>query len=155
MRTLLAVVLLAFAQIAGAAISAYTFDTPQQEARFKKLSEELRCLVCQNENHEDSNAPLARDLRRDIHDMIVAGRTDKQIIGFMTDRYGDFVLYRPPLQHDTVLLWTGPFLFLLIGLVWLLVVIRTRVSVTGEAPLDEAEQQRLETLTHAGEEKKS
>lgn len=155
MRGLLAVVMLCLAQMASAAISTYSFETPEQEARFQRLSEELRCLVCQNQNLEDSNADLARDLRREIHDMILAGRSDKEIIAFMTDRYGDFVLYRPPVQGNTLLLWGGPFLLLAGGLIWLGVIIRRRVAVTGEQPLDETERERLQALMRDGGEKRS
>ncbi len=154
MRMFAAVVLLCLTQLAGAAISTYKFDTPEQETRFKNLSQELRCLVCQNQDLDDSNADLARDLRRQIHDMIVAGRSDREIIAFMTQRYGDFVLYRPPLQRNTLLLWTGPFLLLAGGLLWLGVIIRRRVAVTREAPLDATEQQRLQALLHEEGEKR-
>ena len=87
-----------------------------QEARYRALAEELRCLVCQNQSLSDSNADLARDMRAVVRDMIQAGADDKEIIGFMTERYGDFVLYRPPLKPSTVLLWVLPFVILLGGL---------------------------------------
>lgn len=141
-----AVALLLFAVAAQAAISAYEFDTPEQEARFNKLSQELRCLVCQNQNIADSNAGLALDLRRQIHEMIMAGNSDAQIIDFMTQRYGDFVLYRPPLRAGTLLLWVGPFLLLLGGGIALAWIVRRRVAATSETPLSEEERQRLEAL---------
>jgi len=80
------------------------FDTPEQELRFAELTTELRCTVCQNQNLADSDAPLAQDLRQEIEDMILAGRTDDQIKTFLVERYGDFVLYRPPVQGNTVAL---------------------------------------------------
>jgi cytochrome c-type biogenesis protein CcmH len=92
-----------------------TFDDPAQEERFRELTTELRCLVCQNQTLSDSDALLAQDLRREIHGMIVAGRTDAEIKEFMVARYGDFVLYRPPVQSNTLLLWAAPLILLLIG----------------------------------------
>ena len=91
------------------------FANQQQQERFNKLTEELRCLVCQNQNLADSDAPLAHDLRREVHEMVLAGRTNKQIKEFLVTRYGDFVLYRPPVQKNTYLLWLGPLVLLLIG----------------------------------------
>ncbi|HVF64400.1 MAG TPA: cytochrome c-type biogenesis protein [Casimicrobiaceae bacterium] len=87
----------------------------ETHARAVRLAEELRCLVCQNQTIADSNADLAVDLRRQVREQIAAGRTDAQIIEFMTTRYGDFVLYRPPLNATTLLLWIGPALLLAIG----------------------------------------
>src|SRR5210317_561039 len=85
------------------------FDTPEQEERFKQLTLELRCMVCQNQNLADSDAQLAHDLRAEVHEMLMAGNTDDEIKTFMVERYGDFVLYRPPVQQNTYLLWVGPF----------------------------------------------
>jgi cytochrome c-type biogenesis protein CcmH len=91
------------------------FANQQQQERFNKLTEELRCLVCQNQNLADSDAPLAHDLRREVHEMVLAGRTNQQIKEFLVTRYGDFVLYRPPVQKNTYLLWLAPLVLLLIG----------------------------------------
>ena len=91
------------------------FQDAGQEQRFQTLTEELRCLVCQNQNLADSDAPLAQDLRQEIHDMLVAGRSDEEIRAFLVDRYGDFVLYRPALKGNTLMLWLAPALLLLIG----------------------------------------
>ena len=91
------------------------FASQQQQERFNKLTEELRCLVCQNQNLADSDAPLAHDLRREVHEMVLAGRTNQQIKQFLVTRYGDFVLYSPPVQKNTYLLWLGPLVLLLIG----------------------------------------
>ena len=90
---------------------------PALEARVMALSSELRCLVCQNQTIADSNAGLASDLREEIREMMRQGKSDRKIIAFMVDRYGDFVLYRPPLKATTVLLWFGPLLLVLIGIV--------------------------------------
>ena len=94
---------------------------PEQNARYQALIEELRCLVCQNQNIAESNAELAVDLRRQVHEMIVAGQTDAEIMSYLQDRYGDFVLYRPPVTAKTIILWVGPFVLLLLvlGAVWL------------------------------------
>ena len=99
---------------------------PATEARMLRLAAELRCLVCQNQTIADSSAPLAEDLRRQVREMIVRGDTDSQIIDFMTQRYGDFVLYRPPLRGTTAALWFGPLVLLVGGLVTFGVVLRRR-----------------------------
>jgi cytochrome c-type biogenesis protein CcmH len=98
------------------AIAPVVFDDPVQEQRYKALSAELRCLVCQNQNLADSNAELAQDLKQQLVEMIKAGRSDQEITDFMVARYGDFVLYRPPVKGVTALLWFGPGLILLLGL---------------------------------------
>jgi cytochrome c-type biogenesis protein CcmH len=86
-----------------------------EEQRFQHLARELRCLVCQNQNIADSDAGLARDLRKEVFEMMRAGKSDDEIKRFLTDRYGDFVLYRPPFKATTLVLWVGPILILLIG----------------------------------------
>ena len=103
-----------------AGLESLNFANSQQELRYKKIITELRCLVCQNQNLADSNADLAKDLRKKAHAMILAGQSDAQIIDFMVARYGDFVRYRPPFKPSTVLLWISPALLLGIGLgvVW-------------------------------------
>ena len=93
------------------------FESQLQEDRFKQLTLELRCLVCQNQNLADSDAQLAHDLRAEVHEMLVAGKSDDEIKQFMVERYGDFVLYRPPVQKNTYLLWLAPMVLLLIGAV--------------------------------------
>ncbi|RME33097.1 MAG: cytochrome c-type biogenesis protein CcmH [Gammaproteobacteria bacterium] len=98
------------------AIDPRRFDDPEQEARYYALIGQLRCLVCQNESLAASSADLAQDLRREIQEMIQAGRTDQEIIDFLVQRYGDFVLYRPPVKPSTLPLWLGPGLLLLAGL---------------------------------------
>ncbi len=90
-------------------------DDPALEARLKAMSQELRCLVCQNSTLADSDAPLAEDLRKEIRTQMRAGKTDQEIVDYLVARYGDFVRYRPPVNSNTVLLWFGPFLLLLIG----------------------------------------
>ena len=93
------------------------FNDDDQEKRYYKLIEEVRCLVCQNQSLADSNAPLAQDLREQIFQMIKSKKTNNEILDFLVHRYGDFVLYRPPLKKDTWLLWFGPFLILTIAII--------------------------------------
>ncbi|MFB3064201.1 MAG: cytochrome c-type biogenesis protein CcmH [Gammaproteobacteria bacterium] len=90
-------------------------EDPEFQARYETLVRELRCLVCQNQPIADSNAPLAKDLRRQVREMLLSGSSDSEIYSFMTDRYGDFVLYRPPFVQRTWLLWLAPGIFLLLG----------------------------------------
>jgi cytochrome c-type biogenesis protein CcmH len=121
---LFAALLLSFS--VQAAIESYAFETPEQEAAYSHLIQELRCLVCQNQNLADSNADLAKDLRREVHKMVTSGQGVDQVVDFMVARYGDFVLYRPPVQSNTMLLWGGPFALLAVGLLVLAVFLRHR-----------------------------
>ncbi len=97
------------------------FASPDDELRYQRLVEELRCLVCQNQNLAESNAGLAKDLRQRTYEMIKSGQSDEQILDYMVERYGDFVLYRPPFKPLTIVLWTAPAVFLLLvaGSFWL------------------------------------
>lgn len=104
------------------------FDTPAQEALYRKLIVELRCLVCQNQNIADSNAELAQDLRKRTYDLIRQGKNEQEIVAFMVQRYGDFVMYRPPFKSTTVFLWLGPFLILISAVALLLLFVRRRRS---------------------------
>ena len=121
-------------------------DNPQVEARLKTLAVELRCLVCQNQTLADSNAPLAEDLRREVREMIAKGMSDREIIDFLVQRYGDFVLYRPPWKASTILLWLGPFLLLIAGATGLVVALRRRQKKVTDVTLSEAEHNRVEKL---------
>ena len=103
------------------------------QARFESITKELRCLVCQNESIADSNADLAVDLRRQVRELLVAGKSDDAIFGFMTDRYGEFVRFSPPLEGKTVLIWGAPFIMLLVGGVIIYRVVRQRSRM----PLDD------------------
>jgi cytochrome c-type biogenesis protein CcmH len=120
------------------------------EKRVAALSAELRCLVCQNQTIADSNADLAVDLRRQIREQLSGGKSERDVIDFMVQRYGDFVLYRPPLKASTVLLWCGPFLLLAFGLV--LLVRRIRSGSRSAAPLSDAERARAASLLDPGRE---
>ncbi|MGB1580159.1 MAG: cytochrome c-type biogenesis protein [Nevskiales bacterium] len=107
-----------------------------QQARYITLIAELRCLVCQNQNIADSNAPLAQDLRSQVHSMIAAGKSNAEIKAYLVERYGDFVLYRPPIKPSTWLLWGSPFLLLLLGLViaWRIAAARRTDETLHNAP---------------------
>lgn len=121
-------------------------EDPAVEARLTKLSQELRCLVCQNETLADSRADLAEDLRREIREQIKAGKSDKEIIEFLTARYGQFILYRPRVTPTTYLLWFGPFVLLLGGLWILFSYIKKRRDAVPEKPLSAEERRRAEEL---------
>ncbi len=123
------------------------FKNLELQKRYYALIEEIRCLVCQNQSLADSHADLAQDLRNEIYNKVLAGEQDDQIVTFLVERYGDFVLYRPPLTKDTWLLWFGPFVFMLIGIIFAIILIKkqsTDKAVTTE--LDESQQQRLTEL---------
>jgi len=126
-RTGLAAILLT---LSAAALQAQqeplVFDTAEQEARFTDLTTELRCLVCQNQNLADSDAPLAHSLREEIYEMMMAGQDDEQIKKFLIDRYGDFVLYRPAMKGNTLALWLMPGILLGLGAIALFFTVRSR-----------------------------
>ena len=138
---LLASLLLAWALLAGAAhaVDAERLDDPVLQQRYEQLTHELRCLVCQNETIADSNASLAADLRRELREMMKAGKSDTEIRAFLTERYGDFVLYMPPVTPRTWLLWAAPALLLLGGMIVaaLVVLRRARSARADPAALDE------------------
>lgn len=125
-RVLTIAMLTLFATVAVAIDGEPPLSDPAQDARYRALIKEVRCLVCQNQAISDSNAPLAQDLRREIRQMIEAGAGNPEIITFLTDRYGDFVLYRPPFKSTTYLLWAAPALFLLIAAVALVRTVKRR-----------------------------
>ena len=149
MRWLLMVLLL-LPSLAAAGEAAPLAENPQAEARLKALAVELRCLVCQNQTLADSNAPLAEDLRREVREMIVKNMSDKEIIDFLVTRYGDFVLYRPPLKTTTTLLWVGPFLLLIGGAIALVMALRRRQKKLADVALSEAERNRVAQLLSEG-----
>ena len=131
---------------AFASDAAPTEKDPVAQARAVKLSETLRCLVCQNQTIADSNAELAVDLRRQVREQIAAGKSDDEIITYMTDRYGDFVLYRPPVKATTVLLWGGPALLLAMGAFVLMRIMRERRAAPEAPPLTAEERARADAL---------
>ena len=119
---------------------------PVLEERVMKLSRELRCLVCQNETLADSRADLADDLRNQIREQMKAGKSDKEIINYLTTRYGKFILYNPPVDPTTYLLWFGPFVLLLAGLLLLFRYVKQRSGLITETPLSLEERGRAEAL---------
>ena len=119
---------------------------PVLEARVMKLSKELRCLVCQNETLADSRADLADDLRGQIREQMKAGKSDKEIVAYLTARYGKFILYNPPVDPTTYLLWFGPFVLLVAGLAVLFRYVKQRRELIIEQPLSVDERQRAELL---------
>lgn len=122
---------------------------PALEKRAREISAELRCLVCQNQSIDDSSAPLARDLRLVVRERLVAGDTNDQVMDFVVDRYGEFILLRPPFRAATLLLWLSPLVVLAAGLGWLFAAWRRRSRVrieTAPAPLTDEERRALEKL---------
>lgn len=124
-------------------------EDPVLEARLNNLAKELRCLVCQNETLADSHAPLALDLRREVREKMRQGLSDAQIKTYLTQRYGDFVLYRPPVKSATWLLWFGPFILLLGALAGLVYFLQKRRRVLDDTPLSAEDAARLQSLLHA------
>jgi cytochrome c-type biogenesis protein CcmH len=125
-------------------------EDPVLEKRVMALAENLRCLVCQNETLAGSHADLAVDLREQIREQMKAGKSDQEIITFMTERYGDFVLFKPPVKMTTYLLWFGPFVLLAAGVVVQFVYLKRRRERVRDQPLSEAEQKRVEALLGDG-----
>lgn len=124
-----------------AAVEYRKFEDPQKEQAYHDLIAELRCLVCQNQTIADSNADLAKDLRRQVYEMLQQGKSQTEIVEFMTQRYGDFVLYNPPFKAKTSLLWLGPVLFLISGLVIVVFLARR-----GKTPSDETPDSKRQAL---------
>ncbi|SIQ44319.1 cytochrome c-type biogenesis protein [Aquipseudomonas alcaligenes] len=149
-RLLIACLLgLSLVGVARAAIDTYEFRDEVERERFRSLTEELRCPKCQNQNIADSNAPIATDLRREIYRMLDDGRSDKEIVDFLVMRYGDFVMYKPPLDSRTWLLWYGPFGLLGLGAIVLCVLVLRRRKVEkapAQVALSKAERERLDAL---------
>ena len=137
---------LLFIATAQAAIDVYQFDDEDKSNRFKVLTEELRCPKCQNQNIADSNAEIAKDLRNKLQQMLDANKTDDEIVQYMVDRYGDFVLYEPRVGPQTYLLWFGPFLLLLFAFVVVFFIVRLRSRSANAHVLDSSEQQQLDKL---------
>ncbi len=121
-------------------------DDPITEQRLIVISEEMRCLVCQNESLSGSRSDLANDLRREIRTLIKEGKSDDQIRSFMVERYGDFVLYRPPVKPITWLLWLGPFVILLVGITGLMIYLKRRNYAVSTAALSDDENRRIDAL---------
>ncbi|CAJ1853060.1 Cytochrome c-type biogenesis protein CcmH [Aeromonas hydrophila] len=131
-----------------AAIDVYTFDSDAQEQTFRELTKELRCPKCQNQDIADSNAGLAKDLRDKTYQMVREGKDKQEVVDYMVARYGNFILYNPPLMASTLILWLGPLLVIVIGVV--MVVVRSRRRPAAATPADSTlsaeEQRRLAAL---------
>jgi len=149
-KFLLALLALCLAAAVHAADAPLTAADPELEAKMLRISTELRCLVCQNETIAASHADLAVDLRNQIRDMLRQGQSERQIIDYMTARYGDFVLYRPPMRIDTVLLWFGPTVLMIGGLATLFIVLRRR-SRMGSEHFDPDEPEDIEPAARPGD----
>lgn len=132
--------------VAAAPIETFKFDSPETEKVFHKLSEELRCLVCQNQNIAESNADLAKDLRLEIYTMLSDGKSEDEIVDFMVQRYGDYVLYRPPFKPMTWLLWFGPAIVFAFGLVYVVRFMKSQSSKTQVESLSDEDLQRIKNL---------
>ena len=148
MKNLIAIFVLLFscAQIAWAGEAAPAAADPELEKRVNAISEELRCLVCQNQSLADSNADLAVDLKNQVREKLKQGMTEREIVDYMVARYGDFVLYRPPVKATTYFLWFGPPLLLVIGLFVLFRRLAKRRDASAPAALTEAEHARAAAL---------
>jgi len=143
MKKLLMILLLCSAGL-HAEIKVFEFKDPALELRYQNLTEELRCLVCQNQNIADSHAELAQDLRTKVYEMLNKGDSNEQIITYMTDRYGDFVLYKPPFNPKTMVLWLAPILTLLIGSLGFRYVLKRRQLGAEQVP--DADRRRIQAL---------
>lgn len=148
LASLMLMLMLSLAGAAQAAIDTYRFANDEQRERFTELTQQLRCPKCQNQDIADSNAPIAADLRREIHRLLVEGQDNAQIIDFMVDRYGEFVRYRPALTARTGLLWFGPAALLFGGMLVIAVTLRRRNKQPATSPrnLCPAERARLAAL---------
>jgi cytochrome c-type biogenesis protein CcmH len=154
MKRIIGVCLILFLGFSGAALAVQPDEVLADkalEARARALSTELRCLVCQNQSIDDSNAPLARDLRLIVREKLVVGESEDAILAFLVARYGEFVLLKPRFTMATALLWMGPFLVLLAGGIGIVLLARRRRVAENSTPLSADEQARLEALTRQGD----
>ncbi|MCK9397485.1 MAG: cytochrome c-type biogenesis protein CcmH [Methylobacter sp.] len=150
MKHLSIVFLLVLSGMACAGVEYREFANPEQQAVYENLTKELRCLVCQNQTIADSNAELAGDLRRQVYEMLQQGKSQQDIVQFMTDRYGDFVLYNPPFKLKTGLLWIGPVVFLLIGLIAVFLFAR-RKKTAATVEFSAEKQKKIRSLLKEGD----
>jgi cytochrome c-type biogenesis protein CcmH len=146
MKKVLFITLCMFSLMVWAKDAVPLADDPLIERRLINISEEMRCLVCQNESLAGSRSDLANDLRREIRTLIKEGKSDDQIRNFMVERYGDFVLYRPPVKPITWILWIGPFVILMMGIAGLFIYLRRRNSRVLNIALSAEENQRIDAL---------
>ena len=147
------VILLALSfSVSASSIQAYSFDNKEQEKAYQSLIDDLRCLVCQNQNIAESNAELAKDMRRKTYEMLKQGKSEKEISAFMVTRYGDFVLYRPPFEPMTWLLWFGPLIIFIIGLIFVVRFMKLQNAAAQVKSLSEEDIERIKSL-HAEQDK--
>ena len=149
---LIGLLYMTLAALTQAGVEVRNFTDPAQERRYHQLVDELRCLVCQNQNLADSNSQLALDLRDKIYEMVKTNQTDQQVIDYMVSRYGEFVLYNPPLDLVTAALWIGPFILLFLAIILLLINIKNRNKET-PATLTDADHKRSSKLLNDNEDK--
>ncbi|HHH43784.1 MAG TPA: cytochrome c-type biogenesis protein CcmH [Gammaproteobacteria bacterium] len=141
----LAILLTTFTGAMAAGLEAFDFSGNVNEDRYKNLIAQLRCLVCQNQSLADSDAELAHDLRREVWELMDQGKSDREVKDFLVARYGDFVLYKPPVKPSTYILWYGPFALLAIGLLVLLRILKSRSKQT-DSGFSAEEQERLKKI---------
>ena len=147
------VILLALSfSVSASSIQAYSFDNKEQEKAYQSLIDDLRCLVCQNQNIAESNAELAKDMRRKTYEMVKQGKSEQEISAFMVTRYGDFVLYRPPFEPMTWLLWFGPLIIFIIGLIFVVRFMKLQNAAAQVESLSEEDVERIKSL-HAEQDK--
>ncbi len=151
-KLILLIVLSCPFNVVAAPVEIFQFDSPEKEKIFHKLSEELRCLVCQNQSVAESNADLAKDLRLEIYTMLQKGKTEEEIVSFMVDRYGDYVLYRPPFEPMTWLLWFGPVIIFFVGMVFVVRYVKAQNMSKQVDGLSKEEVERIKNL-HAEQDK--
>ncbi len=142
-----------FLPLAHGAIDSYEFATAEQEQRFFELTNELRCPKCQNQSIADSNAPIAQDLRREVHRMVNEGADHQTVVDFMLARYGEFVLYKPQMAGKNLILWLGPLVLVLLGFTALLIIVRSARNSAADAEdaLTPLQQQRLDNVLNSKE----
>jgi cytochrome c-type biogenesis protein CcmH len=151
---LIGLILLGWLSLAnvGWAIQEVKLDSIEDEPRFKELSNVLRCMVCQNQSIADSNAELARDFRNQVKEKINAGQSNDEIVDYMVQRYGNYILYKPPFNMATALLWTGPFLLVIAGIFFIIRLYRRQGRTPAQQAADTEQQARLKALMDEGDE---
>lgn len=161
LNRILFIVVLAFTtfMVAGVAnaspVETFEFNDEVTKVRFQALSKELRCPKCQNQNLADSNSPIATDLRRELYDLLQQGKADSEIVNFMVSRYGEFVLYRPRVSSITYVLWFGPALLILIGVIVVIVILRKKPAAKENLALSSHQQDKLQQLLESNKVKAS
>lgn len=133
-------------QAQASPVDTYEFNDEVTKIRFQELSKELRCPKCQNQNLADSNSPIAADLRKELYELLQQGKADSEIVNFMVDRYGEFVLYRPRVSQLTYVLWFGPAVLILLGIIVVIVIVRRKPLDKKDLVLSSAQQDKLKKL---------